>query len=73
MAKTELVAVRTFLTRIEAELARSALEAAEIDAMVDADDAGGTQSGLWLARGVRLLIRAEDIDRAEEILGIGSD
>jgi hypothetical protein len=73
MPETDLVAVRTFLSRIEAELARSALEAAEIDAMVQADDAGGTQSGLWLARGVRLLVRAEDVCRAEDVLGIGCD
>ncbi len=69
MTDSELVAVRTFPNRIEAELARSALEAAEIDAMVAADDAGGTQSGLWLARGVRLLVRVEDVTRAEDILG----
>ena len=41
MPDSELVAVRTFPNRIEAELARSALEAAEIDSMVEADDAGG--------------------------------
>ena len=73
MPETELVAVRTFLNRIEAELARSALEASEIDAIVQADDAGGTQSGLWVARGVRLLVRAEDVHRAEDVLGIGCD
>ena len=73
MTDTELVVVRTFLNRIEAELARSALEAAEIEAMVSADDAGGPQPGLWVARGVRLLVRAEDVGRAEDILGIGCD
>ena len=69
MTDIELVAVRTFPTRIDAELARSALEAAEIEAMVSADDAGGIQIGLWLSRGVRLLVRAEDVNRAEAILG----
>jgi Putative prokaryotic signal transducing protein len=73
MPELELVAVRTFLNRIEAELARSALEAAEIDAMVSADDAGGASAGLWVSRGVRLLVRAEDVCRAEDILGIGCD
>ena len=71
MPDSELVAVRTFPNRIEAELARSALEAAEIDSMVEADDAGGTQTGLWPARGVRLLVRVEDAGRAEDVLGLG--
>ena len=73
MPDTELVTVRTFPNRIEAELARSALEAAEIDSMVEADDAGGTQSGLWLARGVKVLVRAEDVSRAEDVLRAGRD
>jgi hypothetical protein len=41
--------------------------------MVSADDAEGNQPGLWVARGVRLLVRAEDVGRAEDILGIGCD
>jgi hypothetical protein len=38
--------------RIEAELAHSALEAAEIDSMIAADDAGGNRPHLWVAEGV---------------------
>ena len=72
MPETELVAVRTFPNRIEAELARSALEAAEIESLVAADDAGGAQSGLWVSCGVRLLVRADDRLRADEILRMGS-
>ncbi len=69
----ELIVVRTFLNRMEAELARSALEASEIDATVAVDDAGGTEPGLWVATGVRLLVRAKDVARAEDILGLGCD
>jgi hypothetical protein len=40
VSDSELVVVRTFLSRIEADLAKSALEAAGIEALVQADDAG---------------------------------
>jgi hypothetical protein len=68
MDTPELVSIRTFGTRIDAELARSALEAADIESTILDDDAGGTQPQLWL-RGVTLMVRAEDVARAEEILG----
>jgi putative signal transducing protein len=63
-----LVVVRTFLNPIDAELALGALEAAGIDAMVNADDAEGNQPALWMG-GVRLLVREEDAKQAAEILG----
>ena len=64
----DLVVVRTFINKFEAEIAKSALDAADIDAMIRADDAGGTRPGLWLS-GVELIVRADDVKRAEEILG----
>ena len=67
-AEKDLVAIRTFTNGIEAEVARSALEAAQIDAVVRSDDAGGLHPGMWTASGVRVLVRAEDSQRAEEIL-----
>ena len=68
MDHAELVVVRTYLNRIEADLASSALEAANIDSMIDADGAGGTQPGLWMG-GVKLLVRVGDAAQAREILG----
>ena len=59
--------VGTFLNRIDAELARGALEAADIAATVSADDAAGTRPHLWMG-GVRLLVPATDAERAREIL-----
>jgi hypothetical protein len=67
MSDTELVGIRTYLNRIDAELAHSALEAADIDSMIRADDAGGTRPGLWMG-GVTLLVRAEDAERALQVL-----
>jgi hypothetical protein len=68
MDQPNLVVVRTYLNRIDAELAHSALAAAEIESMIDADGSSGTQPGLWLG-GVKLLVRADDAERAAEILG----
>lgn len=71
MTKTEdykLVVIRDYLNKLEAELAHGALEAAGIHSIISADDAGGTEPGLWMG-GVRLLVRAEDAKQAEEILG----
>jgi Putative prokaryotic signal transducing protein len=68
LTDSDLVVVSTFLNEIDAEIARSALEAAEIESMVSADDAGGVRPHLWMG-GVRLLVRAEDAEKASEILG----
>ena len=68
MNDAELVVVGTFLNRIDAELAQGALEAANIKAIVAADDAGGLRPSLWLG-GVRLLVHAEDAKEAGAILG----
>jgi hypothetical protein len=69
MPDSELVVVRTFSNRFEADVARSALEAASIESMVRPDDAGGMRPGLWVGRGVELIVRAEDAERANEVLG----
>jgi len=69
MAHDALVVVRTFGNRIDADLARGALKAADIDSMVSSDDAGGLRPAMTLTNGVQLIVRAEDADRANEILG----
>jgi putative signal transducing protein len=70
MNDAKLVPVGTYSNKIDAELAQGALEAADIEAIVSADDAGGLQPGLWVGKGVRVLVRAEDAERAKEILGV---
>ena len=64
----DLVVLRTFLNDIDAQLARTALEAAEIDSMIRADDAGGMRPHLWVGSGVELVVRAQDVERANQIL-----
>jgi hypothetical protein len=67
--ESQLVVVGMFPNPIDAELARSALQAADIESLVSADDAGGLRPSLWLS-GVRLLVRSEDAEHAQEILGL---
>ena len=57
--------LRVFLNSLEAQVARGALEAAGIQAVIRSDDAGGLHPGMWSARGVRLLVRAEDVAVAD--------
>ena len=70
MDHPDLVVVRTFLNSFDAELAKSALEAAQIESMIRADDAGGMRPHLWMG-GIELVVRAEDAERANEVLGSG--
>lgn len=68
--EAELVVVRTFGDRIEAEMARSALEAAGIRSMVRGDDCAGLRPHMNLGNGIELIIRAIDRSQALEILGV---
>ena len=53
---------------LDADLAKGALESAGIEAIVRPDDAGGVRPNLWMG-GVGLLVRAEDLKDAKQILG----
>jgi putative signal transducing protein len=68
VSDAEIVVVKTFLNKVDADLAKGALEAAGIHAMVRADDVGGTRPHMWMG-GVELLVRANDRDQARKILG----
>ena len=72
MAESELVEIRSFTTEMEADIARSALEAFGVECMISRDDCGGQRPHLTFGGGIRLLIRAEDADRAEEVLTGGA-
>ena len=65
----DIVVLASFLSHIEADLAKSALEGSQIESFVGGDDAGGMQPGLWMS-GVRLLVRREDVERATDVLGL---
>jgi len=66
---SDLVVVETFASRTEADLAKSALEAAGIESMIQADTAGGMRTHLaWSGAGFQLLVREEDVPAARELL-----
>jgi Putative prokaryotic signal transducing protein len=67
MTPDELVVLATFVNNFDAEVARSALEAAGIDVMIRADDCGGLRPHLWMG-GVEIVVRREDAERAHEVL-----
>jgi hypothetical protein len=64
----ERIVVATFPNRVVAEMAAGYLEGEDIEAWVAADDAGGAYPVLQSLEGVRLLVAAEDEERAREIL-----
>jgi Putative prokaryotic signal transducing protein len=71
MTDSNLVVVHSFNNRAEADLAKSALEAAGVDAMVQADDGGGMRPAMaWAGSGMQILVRAEDAEVAREILDL---
>ena len=72
MKAAELVVVGSFLNAVDGEIALSALEAAGIDATLQRDDCGGMRPQLWLS-GVAVLVRKEDAERANEVLGSFSE
>jgi len=64
-----LVVVHAFGSGPEADLARGALEAAGIDAMIQADSAGGMRPHLaWASGGFKVLVREEDAATARDVL-----
>jgi hypothetical protein len=63
-----MVEVGVYRTRSDAELAQGALEAAGIESVVAADDAGGAYP-FDLSGGVRLLVDESDAKDAAAILG----
>jgi hypothetical protein len=71
MSSHDLVVIRTFSNKFEADVAKTALDAAHIQSLVRADDGGGLRPGLWMGNGVELVVNADDADRAEAILTAG--
>ena len=67
----DLIVIKTFMYRHEAELAKGLLTERGIDAIVSADDVGGFRPHLtFTGDGVRLLVKKEDVERANEALEV---
>lgn len=69
MDRSKLAVVDRFASQAEADLAKSALESAGIDAMIQADRAGGMRDHLaWSGLGFKVLVREEDAAEAHDVL-----
>ena len=69
MRDAKLVVVRSYGSRPEADLAKGLLEDAGIQAMVQADTAGGMREHLaWSGAGFKILVREEDATVALDVL-----
>jgi hypothetical protein len=67
-ATPDLVTIRTFASESEAMIAKSALDAFGIDCTLGSDDCGGQRPSLAMSNGIRLVVRAGDAGRAEDVL-----
>ena len=65
MKSSELVAVSTFRTTADAEVAKGILDEAAIESMIRSDNAGGMYPAI---AGAELLVRAEDAEKATKAL-----
>lgn len=74
MDHSHLLIVKRFGSRPEAEVAKSVLDAAGIDAMIQADTAGGMREHLaWSGLGLKVLVREEDAEEARAVLDAAGD
>lgn len=75
MDRTKLVIVKTFASRPEIDVAKSALASAGIDSFVEADTAGHMREHLaWSGiAGFRLLVRDVDAQAALDFLSAPAD
>ena len=68
MDEANLIVVGLFGSEPEAEVAKSALEASGIDAMIQADTAGRMRPHIaWSGSGFKILVREEDATAAPEL------
>jgi hypothetical protein len=71
MNDSNLIVIHSFGSRPEADMAVSALAAAGIDAMIQADSGGGMRPHLaWAGVGFQILVREEDLIEARNILDL---
>ena len=64
----EWVVLRTCNYQHEAELIKSVLEGSGIESTTTSDDCGALDPALGLVRGINVLVVADQIERAENIL-----
>jgi hypothetical protein len=69
MQHPKLIVIQSYGSRPEADLAKGALEDAGIQAMIQADTAGGMREHLaWSGAGFKILVREEEATVARDVL-----
>ena len=63
---TDLVCVKKFGSRMDAEVAKSALAAEHITALVKSDDVGGMYP--FMSEKIQLFVRMKDKEKAKRII-----
>lgn len=65
----DLICIKTYNNRVEANLAKGLLVTNGVEAVISADDAGSMYPHLTLVTGgIRLLVKKEDVQKALELL-----
>ena len=65
MKSSDLIAVSTFRSTADAQIAKGILDEVGIESMIRADNAGGMYPAI---SGAELLVRSEDSDKANDAL-----
>jgi Putative prokaryotic signal transducing protein len=65
MSSSNLVAISTFRSTADAQIAKGILDEAGIESMIRADNVGGMYPAV---SGAEILVRSEDVDQAREAL-----
>ena len=65
MSSSDLIAISTFRSTADAQIAKGILDEVGIESMIRADNAGGMYPAI---SGAELLVRSEDVDRARDAL-----
>ena len=65
MKSLQLIAVSTFPSAVDAQVAKGILDDAGIESMIRADNAGGMYPAIG---GADLLVRSEDVEKATDAL-----
>ena len=69
MLDTNLVAIASYPSEPEAEMAKGALESAGIESMILGDSAGGMEPSVAFAHGgYQILVKEADVETAKEML-----
>ena len=64
----DIVPIKTYMNELDAQVAISHLKSNNIDAILSRDDSGTMEPYLQLTRGVRVLVKDIDFERALEVL-----